>query len=159
MECTDLDANDFTDDEDLMGGGNPGSNPTTGSSLGNGGSSGPSGNGPANGVGNSGTSGNIGGSGGGNQGGGATIPQHAWDMLSYLKSHNWTPPNGYKGGKSFANDGRDGGQHLPECYGPFYEYDVWPKVAGQDRGTERIVRGNGAVWYTNDHYKTFFQME
>ena len=87
------------------------------------------------------------------------VPQHAWDTLDYIKNHNGSPPKGYKGGKPFANDGRNGGEILPDNYKPFHEYDVHPKVAGQDRGSERIVIGSGAAWYTRDHYSTFSRME
>lgn len=69
------------------------------------------------------------------------------------------PPKGYKGGKPFKNDGRNGGKRLPDNYMPFHEYDVHPKVAGQSRGLERIVIGSGAAWYTRDHYFTFTRME
>ena len=89
----------------------------------------------------------------------ASIPPHAWDTLDYIKNHNGAPPKGYKGGKPFENDGRNGGERLPNNYSPFREYDVYPKVAGQGRGTERIVIGNGATWYTYDHYITFIRME
>ena len=85
----------------------------------------------------------------------ATVPQHAWDTLDYIKNNNGAPPNGYKGGRSFGNHE----QRLPDDYKPFFEYDVHPKVAGQNRGGERIVVGNGAAWYTNDHYITFTRME
>lgn len=87
------------------------------------------------------------------------VPQYAWDTLNYVKSHNGSPPNGYKGGKLFVNDGRNGGGRLPDNYQPFYEYDVHPKVTGQNRGRERIVIGNGAAWYTSDHYNIFTRME
>jgi guanyl-specific ribonuclease Sa len=87
------------------------------------------------------------------------IPPSAWDTLNHIKNHNGSPPEGYKGGGTFANDGRNGGERLPNNYGPFRKYDVHPKVAGQDRGRERIVIGNGAAWYTSDHYKTFIKME
>ncbi len=85
----------------------------------------------------------------------ATIPQYAWNTLDHIKNHNGTPPNGYKGGRSFENSE----QKLPNNYRPFREYDVHPKVAGQSRGRERIVVGNGAAWYTYDHYATFIRME
>ena len=95
-------------------------------------------------------------SGGGN---GKGIPQNAYDILNYVKGHNGSPPKGYKGGQVFQNDGRNGGDVLPNKYAPFYEYDIYPKVAGQSRGMERIIIGNGAAWYTCDHYMTFIQME
>ena len=90
--------------------------------------------------------------------GNARIPQYAYDTLDYVKNHNGSPPSGYKGGKSFANDGRDGSARLPDSYAPYREYDVHPKFVGQGRGTERIVVGNGVAFYTPNHYKTFLQM-
>ena len=85
----------------------------------------------------------------------ATVPQYAWDTLDYIKNNGGAPPSGYKGERSFGNYE----QRLPDNYKPFFEYDVHPKVAGQNRGGERIVVGNGAAWYTNDHYITFTRME
>lgn len=42
----------------------------------------------------------------------------------------------------------------------YKEYDVNPFVKGQSRGTERIVIGDdGSVWYTNDHYHTFTEID
>ncbi|WP_367865356.1 ribonuclease domain-containing protein [Pedobacter sp. WC2423] len=38
----------------------------------------------------------------------------------------------------------------------YKEYDVNPKVKGQNRGAERIIIGaDGTRYYTGDHYKTF----
>ncbi|WP_308736956.1 ribonuclease domain-containing protein [Mycobacterium persicum] len=38
----------------------------------------------------------------------------------------------------------------------YQEWDVNPKVPGEDRGDERIVTGSdGSAWYTTDHYATF----
>lgn len=53
----------------------------------------------------------------------------------------------------------DGAQKLPEGVN-YKEYDINPYVKGQNRGAERIVIGDDdSVWYTNDHYYTFTQME
>ena len=89
----------------------------------------------------------------------SSIPQHAYDTLEYIKSHNGSPPAGYKGGRTFINDGRNGSACLPERYAPYREYDVHPKFVGQFRGPERIVIGNGAAFYTPNHYMTFLIME
>ncbi len=84
------------------------------------------------------------------------------DTLDYLERHNYSPPYGYKGGKPFNNDGRNGTFHLPEEYAPFKEFDIYPKDPVFGRGAERIIIGNGsggAVWYTPDHYETAILME
>ncbi len=82
-------------------------------------------------------------------------PERAWDMLDYLRDHNWTPPPGIAGGAPYKNsDGK-----LPDCTdGTWREYDVTPP-GPQGRGPERIVRCDSA-WimpekYTPDHYATF----
>jgi guanyl-specific ribonuclease Sa len=65
---------------------------------------------------------------------------------------------GYKGGRTFANDGRAGSQILPPENGPFQEWDVNPYTKGVSRGGERIVTGqNGTAYYTNNHYQSFTQ--
>ena len=102
---------------------------------------------PTNGSGSNPVSGNI------------STPKEAYDIRDYVNTHNGSPPKGYKGGKEFKNDGRNGSQILPNQYGPFYEYDIYPLTKGMGRGTVRIVIGNGMAWYTPDHYMTFFEME
>ena len=96
-----------------------------------------------------------------NPGGSGTpnpVPQAAKDTLSYIQKTG-SPPTGYKGGREFMNDGRNGGQVLPASGAPYHEYDIYPKVKGVARGTERIViSSTGLAWYTNDHYQTFIFM-
>ena len=89
-----------------------------------------------------------------------TIPSAAWDVLKHISTHNGAPPTGYKGGKIFLNDGRDGGQVLPDRGMPYRKYDIYPKGAlSGGRGKERIVCGSdGSAWYTNDHYFSFTEM-
>ena len=83
------------------------------------------------------------------------VPQEAYDTLNYV-DQNGRPPQGYKGGRVFQNDGRDGGQVLPNKGTPYHEYDIHPKVPGKPRNAQRIVIGSdGSAWYTADHYKTF----
>ena len=92
----------------------------------------------------------------------ASIPQEAYDTYDFVSTHNGSPKQDYKGGAIFANDGRDNSAVLPNSYAPFREYDIYPKVPGVGRGTERIVIGQGAggaVWYTADHYRTFVRMD
>jgi ribonuclease T1 len=62
-------------------------------------------------------------------------------------------PDGYVGGRRFEN--RE--QRLPQA-GRYREYDVNPKVAGLNRGPERIVVDlrSRTGWYSPDHYRTFY---
>ena len=86
------------------------------------------------------------------------IPQEAYDTLNYV-DQNGRPPQGYKGGKVFQNDGRGGGQVLPGNNTTYAEYDIHPKVPGVPRDAQRIVIGSdGSAWYTADHYTTFVNM-
>jgi ribonuclease len=91
---------------------------------------------------------------------GATLPA-AEQVADYVLTHNGAAPPGYVGGRTFENDGRDGGQVLPSTDGSgasidYKEYDVRAKVPGMNRGTERVVIGSdGSAWYTADHYRTF----
>ena len=42
----------------------------------------------------------------------------------------------------------------------YQEWDVNPKVEGQNRGTERIITGSdGRAWYTEDHYQSFTEIK
>ncbi|MBB5636991.1 ribonuclease T1 [Pedobacter cryoconitis] len=80
----------------------------------------------------------------------AVVPQKAYTVADYV-AKNGRAPQGYVGGTVFQN--REG--LLPQ--GTAYkEYDVNPKVNGQNRGAERIVLGSdGSRYYTGDHYATF----
>ncbi|MGY0035488.1 ribonuclease domain-containing protein [Pedobacter sp. NJ-S-72] len=80
----------------------------------------------------------------------ATVPQKAYTVADYV-AKNGRAPQGYVGGTVFQN--REG--LLPQ--GTAYkEYDVNPKVSGQNRGAERIVIGSdGSRYYTGDHYASF----
>ncbi|QSX07315.1 hypothetical protein JYG23_04570 [Sedimentibacter sp. zth1] len=94
----------------------------------------------------------------GSEGTSKGVPQKALDIVDDIKLNNGASPKGYKGGRTFKNDGR-GGQILPENT-TYREYDVNPYVKGQNRGAERVVIGeDGSVWYTDDHYNTFTKVE
>ena len=87
------------------------------------------------------------------------IPQEAYDTYNYVIDHNGAPPQGYKGGKTFLNDGRSGGEVLPTNSAPFREYDIFPYDPIIGRGAERIVIGvDSRAWYTGDHYSSFILM-
>jgi guanyl-specific ribonuclease Sa len=94
---------------------------------------------------------------------GAEIPQSARAVLNQV-DESGGPLSGYKGGSTFANDGRAGGQVLPQTTPggdpiTYQEWDVNPYQKGVNRGAERLVTGSdGSAWYTNDHYSTFVQV-
>ena len=96
-----------------------------------------------------------------NSGQGSQVPQRAVDAAQYAQDNNGAAQPGYRGNDPFANDGRGGGQVLPQLDGngspiTYTEYDVNPFVPGVGRGIERVVGGSdGSWWYTNDHYLTF----
>ena len=88
-----------------------------------------------------------------------SIPQEAKDTLAHVDQKGCAP-QGYKGGKIFQNDGRNGSQVLPTSGMPYREYDIYPYNKGVPRGTERIVVGaDNSAWYTNNHYATFSKMK
>ncbi len=87
---------------------------------------------------------------------GVTIPQKVYSILQYIKANN-SAKDGYVGGRIFTNRQKvlpyqnDNGQVIQ-----YQEWDVNPKIEGQNRGTERICTGDdNRSWYTNDHYKSF----
>jgi RHS repeat-associated protein len=61
-------------------------------------------------------------------------------MINYLENNNGTPPSGYKGGKVFRNNGSNNSEILPNA--GYKEYDVNPRIPGQNRGSERLVGGD-----------------
>ncbi|WP_052496247.1 guanyl-specific ribonuclease [Pedobacter lusitanus] len=80
----------------------------------------------------------------------AGVPQKAYTVAAYIAKNN-KAPQGYVGGTVFQN--REG--RLPQGVA-YKEYDVNPKVRGQNRGAERIIIGaDGIRYYTGDHYRTF----
>ncbi|HVZ96160.1 MAG TPA: ribonuclease domain-containing protein [Chitinophagaceae bacterium] len=90
----------------------------------------------------------------------AGVPQRALDVLQYVRAHG-EPMEGYVGGRTFGNY-----EHrLPETDekgNPMHyrEWDVNPKIEGQNRGTERLITSaNGQAWYTGDHYQTFIEIK
>ncbi|MFV0390171.1 MAG: ribonuclease domain-containing protein [Pyrinomonadaceae bacterium] len=88
------------------------------------------------------------------------VPQKAISVLNYVKV-NGEPMDGFVGGRTFSNREK----LLPETDESgnrikYQEWDVNPKVNGQNRGTERICTGSdGRSWYTNDHYRTFTEIK
>ena len=72
-------------------------------------------------------------------------------MLAAIEARQGEPLEGHVGGRAFHNRER----RLPA--GRYREYDVHPRVPGQDRGPERLVieQSTGRAYYTRDHYRTF----
>lgn len=82
------------------------------------------------------------------------VPQKVIEVLNYVKVHG-EAPEGYVGGRVFQN--RE--HRLPETTS-YNEWDVNPKVNGQNRGAERLITGKDkSAYYTNDHYRTFKRIE
>lgn len=97
-------------------------------------------------------------------GGGASEPPtapesaalgRARQVLAAIEERDGEPLPGYVGGRAFHNRER----RLPP--GRYREYDVHPRVPGQDRGPERLVvdRTTGRAYYTGDHYRTFVPLK
>lgn len=88
------------------------------------------------------------------------IPQKVYDVLNYIRANHHAMP-GYVGGRVFSNREKivpqfdDNGNPIT-----YQEWDVNPKVEGQNRGTERILTGSdGRAWYTDDHYQSFKEIK
>ncbi|MGN6530959.1 MAG: ribonuclease domain-containing protein [Ginsengibacter sp.] len=88
------------------------------------------------------------------------IPAKVYEVLKYIQANHHAMP-GYVGGSVFSNREKI----LPQVDSSgnsiqYQEWDVNPKIAGQNRGTERIVTGSdGRSWYTADHYQTFIEIK
>jgi ribonuclease T1 len=90
----------------------------------------------------------------------ANVPAYAQEVLTYVRAHN-RAPEGYVGGRTFEN--RE--QNLPQKDKSnqkikYREWDVHPKVSGQNRGAERLITGSDdSAWYTENHYRSFIKIE
>ena len=86
----------------------------------------------------------------------AGIPQKVYEVLKYIRA-NHKAMNRYVGGRVFTN--RENIVPQMDSKGDpitYQEWDVNPKIQGQNRGTERILTGSdGRAWYTDDHYQSF----
>jgi len=88
------------------------------------------------------------------------IPAKVYDVLKYIQQ-NHEAMEGYVGRRVFTNYEKvvpttdQNGNRIR-----YQEWDVNPKIHGQNRGTERILTGSdGRAWYTNDHYQTFTEIK
>ncbi|GAC1424600.1 MAG: hypothetical protein NVSMB7_00630 [Chitinophagaceae bacterium] len=89
-----------------------------------------------------------------------SIPQKIYDVLKYIRANNQAMP-GYVGGRIFSNREeilpREDNRGNPILY---HEWDVNPKIEGQNRGAERLITGSdGRAWYTHDHYQSFKEIK
>jgi ribonuclease T1 len=77
--------------------------------------------------------------------------ERAREVLAAIEAQGGEALAGYVGGRAFHNRER----RLPA--GRYREYDLHPRIPGQDRGPERLVieRTTGRAYYTGDHYRTF----
>ena len=81
-------------------------------------------------------------------------PKEARSTASYVK-HNHSSPSGHKSGN---HEGREL-QQLGVDASSYTEYDIYAYDPSVNRGPERIVvDNNNRVYYTNDHYRTFWRM-
>lgn len=82
------------------------------------------------------------------------IPQEALQTLLYIRKYD-KAPDGYEGGRQFMNRER----RLPHTENDetiyYREWDIYPRVKGQNRGARRLVTSSMKAYYTGDHYRTF----
>ena len=89
-----------------------------------------------------------------------TIPPKVFELLAYVRKNN-RAPEGYVGGRKFGNFEK----LLPQKNKvgepiQYREWDVNPKQAGQNRGSERLVTGSDdRAWYTRNHYNSFVEVK
>lgn len=88
------------------------------------------------------------------------VPAYVTHVLDVIDSTG-AAPSGYQGGRTFSNDGRGGGERLPQRDDQgrslsYREWDVQPYQRGVNRGAERLVTGSdGSAYFTEDHYDSF----
>ena len=96
------------------------------------------------------------------------IPEESAAVIRSIQKDGVIVQSGIKGPsvpRTFANDGRHGGQLLPamDRYGHAITYREWgtvPGAANPKPGGERIVTGSdGSIFYSPDHLQTFVRWE
>ncbi|MBC7774900.1 MAG: ribonuclease [Phycisphaerae bacterium] len=96
----------------------------------------------------------------GNKSATSKAPAYVLDVLQFIR-RNGHAPDGLVGGREFQNKEK----HLPAKDSDnkrirYSEWDVHPKVQGQNRGPERLVTGSDhSAYYTPDHYKNFLKID
>jgi ribonuclease T1 len=88
----------------------------------------------------------------------ARAARAGWSQLGFPTTRGWYKWSGgeynFAGGR-FSNYERE----LP-AGATYYEYDVYPRARGAHRDAVRIVvdAGNGATWYSPNHYTDFYRL-
>ncbi|GAB3501448.1 hypothetical protein GCM10027341_28290 [Spirosoma knui] len=88
------------------------------------------------------------------------VPAKVKQVLDYIRK-NRRAPDGYVGGRTFGNFEN----HLPKLDASgqrirYQEWDVNPKIRGQNRGAERLITGSdNRAYYTRDHYNSFVEIK
>jgi ribonuclease T1 len=89
----------------------------------------------------------------------AGVPAKVGKVLKYIDECQ-RPPEGYEGGRPFGN--HEGLLPARDAHGRLIRYQEWdvnPKVAGKNRGPERLVTGSdGSAYYTPHHYRSFIKI-
>jgi ribonuclease T1 len=87
-------------------------------------------------------------------------PDYVWETLEYIEKHDKAPQD-FVGGREFQN--REKRLPLEDARQQtirYREWDVHPKVSGQNRGPERLITGSDqSAWYTRDHYSHFAKLK
>ncbi|OYZ02530.1 MAG: hypothetical protein B7Y37_01695 [Sphingobacteriia bacterium 28-36-52] len=93
------------------------------------------------------------------------IPEAAKRVVDYAHRKNGAAQPSHIGGRIYKNDGRGGGERLPQITEngkqiTYKEYDVHQRLDGFNRGNERVVVGSdGKSYYTNNHYHSFKEIK
>ena len=85
------------------------------------------------------------------------IPDEAYAVEQFVRTHNYSPPPGLKGGSLYTDDNHA----LPALLRPYKEYDVYRAVPGAGRPSPRVVLSDRipyASWYSPNHYGNFLLM-
>lgn len=85
------------------------------------------------------------------------IPDEAYEVEEFARTHSFSPPPGLKGGGPF----QDLRHALPALLRPYKEYDVYPSIPNEGRPSPRVVLSDRvpyASWYTPNHYDNFLLM-
>ena len=85
------------------------------------------------------------------------VPDEAYTVEQFARTHNFSPPPGLKGNSDFFDVNHD----LPALLRPYKEYDVFRSEPDAGRPPERVILSDRvpyASWYTPNHYDNFVLM-